>query len=75
MTGAERLQQVREALLVPAPSRLRVDAHAALDGCVLLTAEEASRIRTALRHSMPLQYPSFATVDRDEALALLGGKP
>lgn len=56
MSGADVLAQVREALNLPLspnydrdPFAARMDnAIAALDGCVLLTREEARRIEDAL---------------------------
>jgi hypothetical protein len=55
-TGAERLEQVREALTVPqdfvGQKVRRMQALHALDGCVLLTAEEADAVRTALNELM-----------------------
>jgi hypothetical protein len=52
VSGAERLQQVREALLDTTPGvahwNLLAEGHDALDSCVLLTAEEATRIHEAI---------------------------
>jgi len=71
MTGAERLEQLREDLATeveifagtPLGAKLALML-AALDGCRLLTAEEAEVVRKAF---------DFADVERcDEALALLG---
>jgi hypothetical protein len=58
MTGAERLEQVREALGVSrtTASWTQVEAAAqsalaALDGCVLLTADEARRVEGLAQHA------------------------
>ena len=70
MTGAERLEQVREALNPPPHEEYRdvvwrrERATESLAGCVLLTAEEAEKVRTLLR-----QVPgSVMAVSRATAL-------
>jgi hypothetical protein len=79
MTGAEIKLKVQAALLWnsvdPSPA---VVIAAALDGCVILTAEEAEKVRACVRHmgcSVSLQ-PDHCDCGAGEALALLeGGGP
>jgi hypothetical protein len=72
-TGKQVLEQVREAL-----AREWVEhedpALAALDGCVVLTAEEAEKVRSALLALYGYQGPTGPAIQRratNEALALL----
>jgi len=71
MTGRERLEQVREALAREWAEH-EDPALAALDGCVVLTAEEAERVRgVCLDGRVWEEEYSATTADSDAALALL----
>lgn len=70
MTGAERLEQVRHGLgnLCYAEGDLAWDTRDLLDGCVLLTAEEAAGIVLSLESLHLRRSPSQEAMD---AFALL----
>ena len=70
LTGAELLAQVRDNCIRGSNPDLRDD----LDGCVLLTAEEAEKVRHALAHSSmraEVRNMPYLGYVADEALALL----
>lgn len=74
-SGAELLAQVRAITWPDCTEEERENVWDALDGCVLLTGEEAEKVRLSVCHlgCVGRLTPDHCDCGADEALVLLGG--